>query len=166
MNDRLRDMLGREGVRFDVIQHREVYTAQERAAASQITGRRLAKVVVVHDGDGPQDRRQHWFALAVVPAAAYLDLHQLRTVTGRPRLTLAREDQFARLFPDCDAGAMPPFGGLYGLSVFLDSALAQEPEFVFEGGTHREEIRLPMREYLRLEKPVIASLAKTSSRAA
>jgi Ala-tRNA(Pro) deacylase len=151
MNDRVREMLAREDARFEVIPHREVYTAQERAVACQITGRRLTKVVVVRDED--------WFALAVIPAAAHLNLPQLRALTGRPRLTLAREDEFARLFPDCDAGAMPPFGRLYGLGVFLDSSLADEPELVFEGGTHREEIRMPMGDYLRVERPTIASVA-------
>jgi Ala-tRNA(Pro) deacylase len=144
-------MLVREHTRFEVVPHREVYTAQERAATCQISGRRLAKVVVVRDED--------WFSLAVIPAPAHLNLPQLRTLTGRPRLRLAREDEFARLFPDCDTGAMPPFGRLYGLGVFLDSSLADEPELVFEAGTHREEIRMPMGDYLRVEHPEIASVS-------
>jgi len=151
MNDRLRDMLKRAGARFEVITHPEVYTAQERAQASRITGRRLAKVVVVRDGD--------WFGLAVVQAAASLDVEQLRTLTGRPHLALAREKDFAPLFPDCEPGAMPPFGQLYGMSAFLDTSLAVEPEVVFEAGTHREEIRMPMGDYLRVEGPAIASVA-------
>ncbi|HEX9820136.1 MAG TPA: YbaK/EbsC family protein [Methylomirabilota bacterium] len=65
----------------------------------------------------------------------------------------------APLFPDCEPGAMPPFGQLYGMSAFVDSSLADEPELVFEGGTHREEIRMPMQEYLRVERPAIASVA-------
>ena len=151
MNDRLRDMLGRARARFDVITHPEVYTAQERAAACRITGRRLAKVVVVRDAD--------WFGLAVIPAPAQVDIQQLRALTGRPQLTLAREKDFAPLFPDCDPGAMPPFGQLYGMSAFLDSSLADEPEFFFERGTHREDVRMPMGEYLRVEAPAIAAVA-------
>jgi Ala-tRNA(Pro) deacylase len=150
MNDKLRDMLRRRKARFELITHPEIYTAQERAAACGITGRRLAKVVVAQDGD--------WFGLAVVPAAAYVDFDQLRTLTGRPQLTLAREAELASLFPDCELGAMPPSGRLYRLSVFLDISLVDEPELVFEGGTHREEIRMPMDEYLRVEQPAIASL--------
>jgi Ala-tRNA(Pro) deacylase len=151
MNDKLRQMLRRRKAKFEVITHPEVYTAQERAAACGITGRRLAKVVVVRDGD--------WFGLAVVPAAASVDFDQLRTLTGRRQLTLAREGELASLFPDCEPGAMPPFGRLYGLSTFLDISLVEEPELVFEGGTHREEIRMPMDEYLRVEEPTIVSLA-------
>jgi Ala-tRNA(Pro) deacylase len=151
MNDRLREMLTRAGASFEVVTHPEVYTAQERAAACRITGRRLAKVVVVRDGD--------WFGLAVIPAAVQLDIDQLRVWTGRPQLILAREKDFAPLFPDCDPGAMPPFGRLYKMSAFIDSSLADEPELLFEGGTHREEIRMPMGEYLRVEAPAIASVA-------
>src|SRR5918996_640512 len=151
MNERLQAELRRAGARFEVITHPEAYTAQERAAASQVTGRRLAKVVVVRDDD--------WFGLAVIPAAASLNLAALQALTGRPELKLATEKEFAPLFPDCELGAMPPFGHLYGMSAFLDTSLADEPEFVFEGGTHREEIRMPMGEYLRFEGPAIAAVA-------
>lgn len=158
MNDRLRELLTRTGVTFEVITHPKRYTAQERAAVSRITGHRLTKVIVLRDGD--------WFGLAVLPAAASLDLDQVRRLTGRPGLTLAREQDFASLFPDCDAGAMPPFGRLYGLTTFLDSALADEPELVFEAGSHDEEIRMPTGAYLEMEKPAIASLAAAGRRAA
>jgi Ala-tRNA(Pro) deacylase len=164
MNDRLRDILVREKARFELIRHREVFTAQERAAASQIPGRRLAKVVVVRDDEG--SGHHPWFALAVIPASARLDIPQLRTVTGRRHLALAREDEFARLFPDCAAGAMPPFGTLYGLPALLDRSLADEPELVFEAGSHQEEIRMPTAEYLRMEQPTIASIAAQRLRAA
>jgi Ala-tRNA(Pro) deacylase len=151
MNDRLSASLSRANARFTVITHPAVYTGQERAAVCGISGRRLAKVVVVRDGD--------WFGLAVIPAAAHLDVEGLRTLTGRPQLGLARERDFAPLFPDCEPGAMPPFGRLYGMSAFLDAALADQPELVFEGGTHHEEVRMPTQEYLRLERPVIAPVA-------
>jgi Ala-tRNA(Pro) deacylase len=153
MNDRLRDVLRHARARFEVLTHAEVYTAQERAAAARVAGGRLAKVVVVQDED------EDWFGLAVVPAAASLDVQALRALTGRPHLRLAKEKDFAPLFPDCEPGAMPPFGQLYGMTAFLDSSLADEPEFVFEAGTHREEIKMPMGEYLRVEEPAIASVA-------
>jgi Ala-tRNA(Pro) deacylase len=156
MNDRLKDMLVRERTRFEVIPHREAFTAQERAAACQITGQRVAKVVVVRDDE--VSPAHPWFALAVLPAASRLDLPQLRSLTGRPHLTLARESEFSALFPDCAPGAMSPFGGLYGLGVYMDRALATEPDLVFEGGTHREEVRMPTAEFLRLERPIVASL--------
>ena len=151
MNPQLREELTHEGIRPEVLPHREVYTAQERAAVCHIPGRFLAKVVVVRDGE--------WHALAVLPATARLDLVKLRELTGRPGLSLATETEMADLFPDCDVGAMPPVGHLYGLHVYLDRALADQPDIVFEAGTHREEVRIPMREYLRIERPSIVSLA-------
>jgi Ala-tRNA(Pro) deacylase len=148
MITKLTEMLTREGARFEVIPHRSVFTAQERAAACHLSGRMLAKVVVVHD------ETDDWFALAVVPAAGYVDVPALREITGRPRLRLAGEPEFARLFPDCDIGAMPPFGRLYGgLDVFVDPVLAEAPELICEAGAHNEELRMPMKDYLRIERP-------------
>lgn len=151
MNARLTDMLRREGAQFEILRHPRVFTAQERAAACHISGRVLAKVVVVRDdADG-------WFALAVLPASGYLDIVSLRALTGRPRLHLASEADFGRLFPDCDIGAMPPFGQLYGgLDVFVDLDLAGQRELVCEAGAHDEELRMPMSEYLRIEEPYVA----------
>ncbi|MBI4638892.1 MAG: YbaK/EbsC family protein [Candidatus Rokubacteria bacterium] len=151
MNPRLSELFAREGVRHEVILHPGVYTAQERAAACHLTGRRLAKVVIVHDGA--------WYAMAVLPATARLDLQNLRRITRRWGLELAREEEFASLFPDCDLGAMPPFGRLYdGLSVYLDRSLAQADELTFEGGTHQEEVRIPMNAYIKIERPAIVPL--------
>lgn len=151
MNPKLKEMLTGEGARFEVVNHREVYTAQERAAVCHITGRHVAKVVVVHEGD--------WYAMAVLPAAAHVSIPGLRQITRRPGLELAREAEFSRLFPDCEVGAMPPFGRLYGLEVYLDRSLADGTEIVFEGGTHHEEVRMPLTEYLRIERPSIVPLA-------
>jgi Ala-tRNA(Pro) deacylase len=154
MDTRLSEALAREGVRFELIRHPTAYTAQARAAACHISGRTLAKAVVVRD---PAD---DWFALAVLPAASSLDVMVLREVTGRPGLRLAAETEFSRLFPDCDVGAIPPFGHLYGgLAVFVDRALAGCPELVCPAGTHDEELRIPMAEYLRIERPTVVGLA-------
>lgn len=152
MNARVRKLLAVEGVPFEVLEHRDVFTAQERAAAAHVSGRLVAKVVVVRDGE--------WHGMAVLPAAARVDLAALRRATGRPSLELAGESELASLFPDCEVGAMPPFGRLYGLPVYLDSTLAERPEMVFAGGSHHEEVRMPMRDYLRVERPVV-SLAVT-----
>ena len=148
----LRELLTREGAPFEVIGHREVYTAQERAAACHVPGRRLAKVVIVRDGD--------WYAMAVLPATARLDLSEFRRRTRRYDLAVASEADFKGLFPDCEIGAMPPFGRVFGLSVYLDRAFAAGDEMIFESGTHREEVSMPMGEYIRVERPAIAPLAR------
>ena len=153
MNRKLQDMLTREDVPFELVHHREVYTAQERAAVCHIAGRMLAKVVVVHD---PTD---DWFALAVLPAPAYLDVIALRELTGRPHARLAHEAEFARLLAGCDVGAMAPFGRLWsGIEVFLDRALAVSRDIVFEAGTHDEEVRMDMADYVRVARPEVAAL--------
>ena len=147
MNERLRELLARERAAFELVGHAEAYTAQERAAACHVSGHRLAKTVVVRDGE--------WVAMIVVPAPAYVDLARLRQLTGRQGLALANERDFAALFPDCDMGAMPPFGELYGLPVYLDRSLAEGNELVVEAGTHREELRIPTAEYVRVARPVV-----------
>jgi Ala-tRNA(Pro) deacylase len=153
MNPRLQELLTGEDAPFQVVRHREVYTAQERAAVCHIAGRTLAKVVVVHD---PTD---DWYAFAVLPAPAYLDVLALRELTGRPRARIAREADFARLLGDCDVGAMAPFGRLWGgLEVFVDRALAAGGEIVFEAGTHDEEVRMAMTDYVRVARPEVAAL--------
>jgi Ala-tRNA(Pro) deacylase len=148
----LRELLTREGAPFEVIGHREVYTAQERAAACHVPGRRLAKVVIVRDTDG--------YAMTVLPATARLDLPELRRRSRRYDLTLASEGELERLFPGCEIGAMPPFGRVFGLPVYLDRGFASGVEMVFESGTHREEVSMPMAEYVRVERPAIATLAR------
>jgi Ala-tRNA(Pro) deacylase len=160
MNQKLGELLRRENVHFEILAHRDVYTGQERAAACHLSGRVLGKVVVV------QDPADDWYALVLLPAAARLDLPKLRELTGRPGIQTAREADFARLFPDCEVGAMPPFGRLYGgLPVYVDRSLAQRSDVVFEAGTHHEEVRMPMREYLRIEQPQIAALTVVSAAA-
>ncbi len=148
----LRELLTREGAPFEVISHREVYTAQERAATCHVPGRRLAKVVIVRDGA--------WYAMAVLPATAQLDLSELRRQTRRYDLAVASEDDFVGVFPDCEIGAMPPFGRIFGLPVYLDRAFAAGDGIVFESGTHREEVSMPMGAYIRVERPAIAPLAR------
>ena len=153
----LRELLARERAPFEVISLREVNTAPERAATGHVPGRRLAKVVIVRDGDG--------YAMAVLPATAQLDLSELRRRTRRYDLAVASEDDCqglfpGGLFPDCEIGAMPPFGRVFGIPVFLDRALAAGAEITFESGTHREEVSMPMGEYIRVERPAIAPLAR------
>jgi len=143
----LLEFLTREGALFEVIEDHEADTA-----ASHIPGRRLAKVVILRDGGS--------YAMAVVPAAAQLDLAELQRRIRRYGLALASEDEFKGLFPDCDIGAMPPFGRLFGLPVYLDRTFAAEAEMVFESGTHRELVRMPMGEYMRIERPGIAPLVR------
>jgi Ala-tRNA(Pro) deacylase len=96
--------------------------------------------------------------MAVLPAACRVDLTALRTVAGRRRLSLAAEDEFGRLFPDCELGAMPPFGNLYGLPVYIDACFSPTDDFFFQAGNHHEVVRMRYQEYERLVKPVVGEL--------
>lgn len=148
---RLERLLEERGATFEVIDHPPAYTAQEEAAASHVSGRHWAKTVAVLIDGAP--------ALAVVPATRRLDLAKLRGVVGTDNVTLAREAEFQDLYPDCDLGAMPPFGELYGQQTFIDEELREEERIAFHAGDHRTSIEMPYGEFERLSHPVPASIS-------
>jgi Ala-tRNA(Pro) deacylase len=112
--ERARRLLETDGVAFETLPHREAYTAQGVAAAAHVSGWMLAKVLVVRaPGEGP--------LMVVLPASCRLDLAALAHVLGKPSVSLVAESEMKELFPDCEIGAMPPFGQLYGLPVWVDA---------------------------------------------
>jgi Ala-tRNA(Pro) deacylase len=148
INDRLKRYLDRERASYETVLHREAFTARDVAAESHVPERRLAKVLVLEEeGNG--------HLMVVLPAACRLDLNVLKHAAGRHRLSLVREDEMERLFPDCEVGAMPPFGQLYGMPVYVDSCLAEAPGIVFQAGNHHEVVSMPYPEYARLANPVL-----------
>jgi Ala-tRNA(Pro) deacylase len=149
ISPRVRAYLDEERVRYEVLPHRQAFTAQGVAHSVHTSGWRVAKVLLVRDSEGGH-------LLAVLPASCKLDLERLRRVTGRPTLELAPESEMTRLFPDCVPGAIPPFGRLYGLPVYVDSCFPHARELVFQAGTHREVVRMPYLVYEALAGPTIA----------
>lgn len=149
INPRLQKLLEQAAATYEVLPHREVFTAQEVASTSHVMGRRLAKVVVIRDEAGAD-------LMAVVPAPLHVDRAQLRAVTGRHGIRLEDEAELKRLFPDCELGAMPPFGSLYGMPMYLDRCLANEREIFFQAGNHHEVVRMPYRDFERLAQPFFA----------
>jgi len=148
LNDRLKYFLSQQRIAHDVLPHHEVFTAQEVAAASHVSGQQLAKVVLVREnGKG--------HLMAVLPAACRLDLSALAAVAKTGKLSLASEEDMARLFPDCEVGAMPPFGNLYGLPVYIDACFPKEKELFFQAGNHHEVVRMSYGDYQRVAKPVV-----------
>ncbi len=148
--ERLESYLRAQGVRFEVAWHPLAYTAQEVAAAEHVSGYLVAKPVMARCGDR--------FVMAVLAAPQRLDLSKLSAAVGEP-CRLAEESEFAPLFPDCEVGAHPPFGNLYGLPVYVDRRLAEDPEIVFRCGSHRETMRVAYADFHRLVNPVVADLA-------
>src|SRR5690349_21541661 len=124
----LKEFLDRENVKYVSIIHSAAYTAQEVAASAHITGKELGKTVIVQlDGQ---------MAMAVLPANRKIVLQDLREVTGSDQVKFATEEEFRQKFPECETGAMPPFGNLYGMDVFLAQALTDNHEIAFNAGTH------------------------------
>jgi Ala-tRNA(Pro) deacylase len=141
--------LEQHGVRFSVVEHTLAYTAQEEAAVTHVPGREWAKAVVCMVDDEP--------TLAVVPADHRVDLNRFREVCGARSVRLASEAELRPLYSDCELGAMPPFGPLYKQPVLVDESLTADPEILFNGGSHREAIRMRYRDFEDLVKPRVAS---------
>jgi Ala-tRNA(Pro) deacylase len=148
VNDRLKRYLDQERAAYETLPHREVFTAREVAAESHVAERELAKVIAItEEGNG--------HLMVVLPAACRLDLNALKHATGRHRLSLVQEDEMRGLFPDCEIGAMPPFGSLYGMPVYVDACFPRAQAIIFQAGTHHEVVRMAYGEYARLAKPVL-----------
>lgn len=148
---RLREFLDSHRAKYFVISHSSAYTAQEIAAVAHVSGNELVKTVMVAiDGN---------MAMALLHAARHLDFDRLRALCGSRNVSLAEEVEFSGLFPECEIGAMPPFGNLYGMAVYADDDLDESADIVFNAGTHRELIRLSWFDYKRLVNPVMGSIA-------
>jgi Ala-tRNA(Pro) deacylase len=148
---KLKNFLNSRRVKYVTIEHSPAYTAPETAASAHVSGRDFAKTVIVETGGG--------MVMVVLPANRKIVLSDLREMLGDPNLKLASEDEFIERFPDCELGAMPPFGNLYGLPVYVAQSLAQEPEIAFNAGTHREVIKLPYADFADLAQPTVLDFA-------
>lgn len=148
---RLKEFLDREGVRYVTIVHSPAFTAQEIAAMAHIPGKNLAKTVMVNiDGT---------MAMAVVPASYTVDFDMLQGALGAEKVTLAHESEFRGQFPDCELGAMPPFGNLYNMQVFVARSLAEDEDIAFNACSHHELIKLPYKEFERLVHPHVVTFS-------
>ena len=147
----LEQYLDEQGVSYQTIHHEQTFTAQETAAVAHISGKELAKTVLVKvDGQ---------MAMVVLPAPDFVSMDKLKTVTGAQKVELAGEKEFETRFPDVEAGAMPPFGNLWKLRVFVDQHLREDEEIAFSAGTHTELVKLRYADFERLVEPVVAQLA-------
>jgi Ala-tRNA(Pro) deacylase len=149
--NKLRAYLDQQHVKYFVISHSRAFTAQGIASVAHISGKELAKTVIVKlDGD---------LAMAVLPASSQVDLLALKKAIGVRVAELASEPEFRQHFPDCETGAMPPFGNLYGIPVYVDESLAEDREIAFNAGSHYELIQLSYADFERLVEPVVLDFA-------
>ena len=148
---RLMEFLDQQQIKYVVVSHSPAFTAQEVAATVHIPGEEVAKAVMVKvDGK---------MAMAVVPASYMVDFRKLKDAVGARKIELATESEFKDLFPECEIGAMPPFGNLYNLDVFASDTLAEDEEISFNAGSHRELVRMAYKDFERLVKPKVTSFS-------
>ena len=150
--EQLMRFLDSNAVKYLTVRHSPAYTAQEVAAIAHVPGKEWAKTVMVKlDGK---------MAMAVVPASGRVVFDLLKQASGAGVAELAAEQEFRDLCPGCEVGAMPPFGNLFGMDVYVDEGLAADPEIAFNAGTHTELLSLPFADFLRLVKPRVVRLAR------
>jgi Ala-tRNA(Pro) deacylase len=148
---KLMQFLDEHRVRYETIRHSPTYTSQKTAAAAHVPGKELAKTVMIRvDGQ---------LAMAVLPAPMHVDLKKLGAAIGGAKVALASETEFREQFPDCEVGAMPPFGNLYGLQVYADEHLLEDEAITFNACTHTELLQLPVSEYINLVRPQVIAFA-------
>jgi Ala-tRNA(Pro) deacylase len=147
----LKEFLDSQKVKYVTLKHSAAYTAQEIAASAHVRGKELAKTVMVTlDGK---------MAMAVLPASRKVNFDQLQAASGAKNVQLAGEQVFRDTFAGCEVGAMPPFGNLYDLPVYVSRLLAADEEIAFNAGSHTELIRMAYKDFERLVKPKVAQIA-------
>jgi Ala-tRNA(Pro) deacylase len=151
----LKEYLDREHAHYDILPHPEAFRASAIAQTLHTPEKEIAKVVIVK-----ADER---FVMTVLPASWNVDFHRLRDMFMTNQVRLATEDEIKGLFPDCELGAMPPFGTLYGLPVYVDQSLTEDDEIVFQAGTHSEAIRMRYIDFASLVFPVVEEFHRSPS---
>lgn len=148
---KLKEFLDSHDIPYITITHSQAFTAQKVAASVHIPGKNMVKtVMVVINGS---------MAMAVLPASFYVDFNLLKEITGEGNVRLASEAEFKDMFPDCELGAMPPFGNLYNLEVFVAKVLTEDEEIAFNAGTHTEIIQMTYRDFEHMVHPRIMKFA-------
>ncbi|MCL6494486.1 MAG: YbaK/EbsC family protein [Ignavibacterium sp.] len=151
---RLRSYLDENNIKYITIKHSPAFTAQEIAAVSHIPGKNLAKVVILNV--------KGKLAMAVLPASYKVNVDELKNQLGIDAVRLAHEKEFMNMFPDCEVGAMPPFGNLYGMDVYVAKSLTEDEYIYFNSCTHTELIQMLYKDYERIVQPKIFDFAHPS----
>jgi Ala-tRNA(Pro) deacylase len=152
VSQRVRDYLDSQNVSYECVPHAQAFAAQEVAQTLHVSGKRFAKVVVL-DADGR-------LLMAVLPASHRLHLHELKERLNVKHLEMVPEGELVKFCPDCELGALPPFGHLYGMDVWVDRALVASEEIMFNAGSHTEAIRMKYSDFAKLVTPQIARFAE------
>ena len=150
---KLKEFLDSNGIEYVTISHSKAYTASQVAASAHIPGKELAKtVMIIVDGK---------MSMAVLPASYRVDFDLLKKAINAKKVELSSELEFRYSFPNCEVGAMPPFGNLWDMDVYVAESLAEDEEIAFNAGSHVELIRLAYKDYERLVKPRVIKFSST-----
>ncbi len=144
---KLKEFLDSHHVEYITISHSKAYSAQKTAATAHIPGKELAKTVIV--------KFDEKMAMVVLPASYRVDFEQLKIASGASKVEMSSENEFRDIFPDCEVGAMPPFGNLYGMDVYVAKSLAEDEEIAFNACSHTELVRMSYKDFDKLAKPKI-----------
>ena len=150
MSTRFRQYLDNHQIAYEELSHAETFTAPETAAALHVPGKEMAKTVIV--------KSRGRYCMAVLPAHERVDFTKIARMLNVDAVCLATEDEMKTLFPDCEVGAMPPFGTLYGMEEYVDEALLEDREIVCPAGNHHEAVRMALRDFMKLTKPAVADI--------
>jgi len=149
---KLFSFLDEKKVRYVTIKHSQAFTAQEIAATAHVPGNVFTKTVMIKvDGK---------MCMAVLPGAYKINFEQLKKALGKDNVRLAYEQEFMNKFPDCEVGAMPPFGNLYGLDVFVAESLTKDEEIAFNACSHTEIVKMKYKDFVTLVNPKILKFSK------
>jgi Ala-tRNA(Pro) deacylase len=147
---KLTSYLDSHNIKYTVITHSQAFAAREIAATAHIPGKELAKTVIARvDGK---------LVMAVVPASDMVDFRLLKDAVGAKAAQLAGEDEFRYRFPECELGAMPPFGNLYDMEVLVADDLAEDEEIAFNAGSHRELVKMAYKDFAQLVQPKLVKI--------
>jgi Ala-tRNA(Pro) deacylase len=155
---RIREYLDSQNVPYEWLPHPQAFTAQEVAHSLHISGKRLAKTVILRADDR--------MVMVVLPASHRLIMNELRSAMEARQLEMLPEGELAKVFPDCDLGAIPPFGHLYGIEVWVDRTIADQGEIVFNAGTHVDAVRMKYHDYAAVAKPRVGRFSEIWASAA
>ena len=155
VSQRILDYLDSLNLSYELVPHAQAFAAQEVAQTLHVSGKRFAKAVVL-DADGR-------LMMAVLPASHRLDLHQLKEELNAKKLEMVPEGELVKFCPDCELGAFPPFGHLYGMNVWVDRSLGQCEEIMFNAGSHTEAIRMKYADFAKAATPHVARFAELAA---
>lgn len=152
VSGRLRDYLDSQHVKYEWLPHTLAFPAQEVAHTLHVSGKYFAKAVLLQADGRP--------LMAVLPASHRLNLHELKAELVAKHVEMLPEAELTKLCPDCELGAFPPLGSLYGVDTLVDRSLAQSEDIVFNAGSHTDAVRMKYADYANLVKPRVASFGE------